>query len=112
GAEARRAGGEAQRQRGFVEDGFAYEVGERDLGGRDEPKPFSCAEHVFGRFWKIARPVWRVFPHEQGWTYLSISVLARMQVEHELRDRPLEPRQSIFQHNEPRAGKLRRRLEI
>ena len=27
-------------------------------------------------------------------------------------DRPLEPRQSIFQHNEPRAGKLRRRLEI
>jgi len=36
GAEARRAGGEAQRQLGFVEDRLADEVCQRDFGGGDE----------------------------------------------------------------------------
>ena len=38
GAEARRAGGEPQRQLRFVDDGFADEVGQRDFGGGDEPE--------------------------------------------------------------------------
>ncbi len=38
GAEARRAGGEAQRQLRFVEDGFADEIGQRHFGGGDEPQ--------------------------------------------------------------------------
>ena len=38
GAEARRAGGEPHGQRGFVDDGFAHEIGQRHFGGGDEPK--------------------------------------------------------------------------
>ena len=38
GAEARRQRGEAERQLGLVEDGFADEVGQRDFGGGDEPE--------------------------------------------------------------------------
>ena len=48
GAEAERAGGEAQGQRLFVDDAFAHEVGHRHFRGRDEPevflrgRPFQC----------------------------------------------------------------------
>ena len=35
-----------------------------------------------------------------------------MQVEHELSQRPFEPRQRSFQDDESRAGELRRGLEI
>ena len=37
GAEARRAGGEADGQLRLVEDLLADEIGERDFGGGDEP---------------------------------------------------------------------------
>ena len=38
GAEARRAGGEPHRELvGFIDDGFADEIGQRDFGGGDEP---------------------------------------------------------------------------
>ena len=35
-----------------------------------------------------------------------------MQIEHERRQRPLQPRQHALEHHEPRAGQLRRRLEV
>ena len=44
GAEARRAGGVAARQRVFVDDGFAHEIGERHFGGGDEPKNMTLAK--------------------------------------------------------------------
>src|SRR3954471_24139422 len=37
GTEAGRVGRDAPRQFGFVDDGFADEIGERDFGGGDEP---------------------------------------------------------------------------
>ena len=37
GAKARRAGGVAQRQLCFVEDGFADQIRQRHFGGRNEP---------------------------------------------------------------------------
>ena len=39
-------------------------------------------------------------------------MLARVHVEHELSKRAFETRQTFFQNDEPRAGKLRRGLEI
>ena len=39
-------------------------------------------------------------------------MLAGVQVEHELADRALQPRQRALQHDEARAGQFRRRLEI
>ena len=38
GAEARRQRGQPHRQRVFVEDGLAHEIGQRDFGGGDEPE--------------------------------------------------------------------------
>ena len=43
GAEARRAGGVAARQRVFVDDGFADEIGQRDFGGGNEPDDPICS---------------------------------------------------------------------
>ena len=39
-------------------------------------------------------------------------MLIRVQIEHELRQRPLQPRQLALEHHETRAGHARRRLEI
>ncbi len=39
-------------------------------------------------------------------------MLARMQIEHELHQRALQPRQRALQHDEARARQFRRRLEI
>ena len=47
GAEARRAGSEAQGERVLVKDRFAHEIGQRHFGGRDEPKAFALRL----RFW-------------------------------------------------------------
>ena len=38
GAEARRAGGDADGKLGLVGDVLAHEIGERDFGGGDEPE--------------------------------------------------------------------------
>ena len=37
GAEARRVGGEPHRQLGFIDNGFAHEIGQGDFGGGNEP---------------------------------------------------------------------------
>ena len=50
--------------------------------------------------------------HEQRRRDFRIAVLIRVQIEHELRERALKPRELAFQHDEARARKLRRRLEI
>src|SRR4051812_19464026 len=57
-AEAGRAGGEAERQRGFVDDRLADEIGERDFSRGDEPELFYrfC---LFDQF--IDDGLWRMF---------------------------------------------------
>ena len=155
GAEARRAGGEAQRQLGLVEDRFAHQIGERHLGGGDEPEAVrlearlsalasnaSCRPAHAGRTRRCRSrysSAWRVeilarsrsvhelvvfefrqlrgaehhlVAHQQRRRHLRVAMLARVQVEHELPERALQPRKPLLQHHEARAGELRRGLEI
>ena len=70
------------------------------------------SELIFGKFRQLRGAEHGVVAHEKRRVDLGIAVLARVQVEHELSQRPFEPRQRSFQDDEPRAGELRRGLEI
>src|SRR4029079_9917840 len=50
--------------------------------------------------------------YEKRWIDLGIAVLGCMQIEHELGERALEPRQRFFQDNESGDRELGRGLEI
>ena len=65
GAEAGRAGGEAQRQLLLVEDLVVHEVGERHLGGRDQPEAVVGAEQVLGELRQLAGAERRVVAHQE-----------------------------------------------
>ena len=66
GAEARRPGGEAQRQRLLVEDLVAHQVGERHLGGRDQPAAVVGVEQVLGELRQLAGAVGGLVAHQSG----------------------------------------------
>ena len=50
--------------------------------------------------------------HQQRRIDLGIAVLVGVQVEHELPDRALQPRQTLLQHHKARAAQFRRGFEI
>ena len=50
--------------------------------------------------------------HQERRRDLRVAVLGRVQVDHELAERPLEPRDAALENHEARAGELRGRLEI
>lgn len=69
-------------------------------------------EQVFLEFRKLIGAKQRLVAHQKRHDMLGIAVFFGMQVQHELAERPLQPRQLAFQHGEARAGNLGRRLEI
>ena len=125
-AKTRRQRGQAHRQFLLVEDGLADEVGERDFGGRDETEPLAPQilagrsqqlaldrpELVVLEFRQLTGPEHHFVAHEQRRIDFGIAVLVGVQIDHELPDRALEPRQALLQHDEARAGQFCRRLEI
>ena len=130
GAEARRQRRQPHRQFLLVEDGFAHEVGERHFGGGDEAETFApqlahdvCIaggqqlafdrpELIVFELRQLPRAEHHVIAHQQRRIDFGVAVLAGVEIEHELPDRALEPRQALLQHHEARAGQFRRRLEI
>ena len=65
-AKARGPGGIAQRQRALVEDFAGDEIGQRHLGGRDQPIAVGGAEHILGEFRQLADPEHRFVADQQG----------------------------------------------
>ena len=130
GAKARRQRGQAHRQFLLVENGFADEVCQRHFGGGDEPEPFApqLAHGIFingGQQLALDRPELivlklrqlprakhHVIAHQQRRIDLGVAVLVGVEIEHELPDRALQPRQSLLQHDKARAAQFRRGLEI
>ena len=96
----------------FVGDVLAHEIGQRDFGRRDEPVSLARWKLILLELRKLCRAEHGVVPDEQRRVHFRIAVLGRVQVEHELGERPLEPRQRTLQHHEACAGQLGRRLEI
>ena len=140
GPEAGRQRGEAQGQFLLAEDRLADEVGQRHLGGGDEPEflgtsarrillglvalcragpdglrgvqPLEDGELVVLELRQLRRAEHGRIAHQDRRRHLQIPVLLRVQVEHELAQRPLQPGELALQHHEARAGQLGRRLEI
>ena len=75
---------------------------------------FFCfdAKLIITEFRQLRRAEHRLVAHNKRWRYFVVSVLARMQVEHELSERAFESRKTFLQNHKTRTGKLRRGLEI
>ena len=124
GAEARRMRGEPDRQRLGRQDLAAHGVRQRDLGRRDEVEPLGRGrivrvdaallhrEHVGFEFRQLRRADQRLGVDDVGRVALGVAVLARLRVEHELRERAVQPREPAAQEREARAGELGRRGEV
>ena len=101
GAEARRVGGEPQRQLGFLDDRFAHEIGQRDFGGGDEPEASarrhgrsrsnrrldlasqhlalrSAAELIVLELRQLRRAVHHLVAHQQRRRDFGVAVLGRV----------------------------------
>ncbi len=113
GAEAGGPGGIAQGQLALVDDRVGDEAGERHLGGRDEAEvEFLDLEEVVAELGQVARAVERLVAHQERRAHLEIAELARMEVEHELGKRALEPRERSLEHAEAGTRELGRGGEI
>ena len=126
GAEAWRQRGQPHRQFFFIDDRFADEIGQRDFGGGNETETFGLQSFIGRReqlsfdgpelvvleFRQLARAEHHIVAHQQWRIDLGVTMLTGMEVEHELSDRTLQPRQSLLQHHEARATQFRSSLEI
>ena len=120
GAKAGRVGREADGQARFVEDFVAIEIGDRNLGGGDEPVVvvfefaaadrlrvgIGAAEKVFGKLGQLAGSEQALAVDHEGRQHFGVAVLLRVQVEHEADEGPFEPRARAHVDGEARAGEL------
>src|SRR5690606_15964995 len=112
GAEARRMGRQAHRQRVRVDDLLAHEIRQRHLGRRDQAIAAVDREQVFRELRQLTGAVKRGIPDEIRDVDFLVAVLTRVQVEHELRERAMKTRDLAAQHDESASRKLRRRIEV
>jgi len=61
------------------------------------------AKLIITKFWQLRRTKHHLVAHQQRRRDFGIAVLGRMHVEHELRERAVEPRETALQHHEARA---------
>src|SRR5258708_16215621 len=113
GAEARRMAYEFQGQ-GFERDDLvAHEVGHRVLRrGYQIEVAVPDLEQIALELGEARHPVCAVAGNQVRNIDLDIAMLAGMDVEHELRDRAMQPGDLTAHHYEPAAGDLRARCEV
>src|SRR5438309_1478300 len=68
--------------------------------------------HVRFKFWQLGRPDHAIAPNQKWWTDFEIAVLARMQIEHELDQRTLQPRPNTSETNKSAATEFRGAVQI
>ena len=121
-AKARRVRRQLHRQRDPLHDLAAHGVRERDLGGRDQIQLLAARrrpaaalrhrEHVGFELGQLRRADQRLGIDDVRRVALGVAVLARLHVEHELRERAVQTRERAAQEREARAGELRRGREV
>ena len=91
-AEARRVRRQAQRQPIRFDDRVAHEVRQRHLGRRNQAQLVLALEReqIRGELRQLARAEQRRIVDEIRHVRLAVAVLARVHVEHELRDRAMQ----------------------
>ena len=123
GTEAGRVGHEPQRQGVRFDDLLAHQVGQRHFRRRDQVQVLQALlflevlpplqrEQVGLELRQLARPRQRLARHQVGHVGLRVAMLSRVQVEHELRQRSMQPRHGAAHHGEAGPGDPRRRLEV
>ena len=104
--------GHADRQLGLVEDLAGDEVGERDLGGRDQPPAVGGPVAVLGELRQLAGAEHRLVAHQHRGPDLGQAVLLDVGVEHELGERAVQADHRALHHHEAGAGEPARGLEV
>ncbi len=103
---------EAQRQLALVDHPLAREVGQRHLGGGDQPVVVAGAELVVAELRQLRRAEHGGVAHQHRRVDLLVAVPVDVQVDHVLAERAVQPRQRALEHHEARAGHLRRGVEV
>jgi len=103
-----------ERQETAVEDLAAIEIGDRDLGGRDEVQVPVAAdlEQVLLELRQLAGAVERGAVDQEGRLDLGVAVLAGVQRQHEVDQRAFQLGAGAEQHGEAGAGDLGGALEV
>ncbi|CRD57893.1 hypothetical protein BN126330174 [Stenotrophomonas thermophila] len=115
GTEAHRVGGHAQRQALGIDDLVAHDVGQRHFRGRDQVArgiAHGGLEQVVLELRQLAGAAQRIGVDQQRHVGFLITVLAGMQVDHELGQRTVQARDRAAQHGEARTGQLGRGLAV
>ena len=105
-------GGHADRQLGLVEDLAGDEVGQRHLGGRDQPPAVGGLVAVLGELRQLAGAEHRLVADEHRGPDLGQPVPLDVGVEHELGERAVQADHRALHHHEARAGEAAGGLEV
>ena len=107
-----------------VQDALAHGVGQRDLAGGDEVLLLGGSvsllavaaavdpEHVLLELGQLTRALQDLAVDDVGRVALGVAVLARVQVQHELRQRPVQPRHRPAQEGKARTCQQRAGIEV
>ena len=109
GAEAHRMRGHAQRQALGLDDLVADDVGQRHFTGGNQVALALAElgrEQVFLELRQLPGAAHRIGIDQQRHVGFLVAVLAGVQVQHELRQRTMQPRQLSAQHGEARAAQF------
>ena len=112
GAETGGQRGDAHGQGLLVENFLAHQIGQRHLGGGDQPEVLARAKLVVAELRELRGAIHGVVAHQHRRVHLFITVVLGVQVQHELAQRPLQPRQRPAQDHEARTRHFCRPLEI
>ena len=112
--EARRVSGVAPRQQPAVDDLLAVQVRERHFRRRDEIEVPVAGdlEEVGFELRQVAGSLQRGRVHQERRVHLDVAVFPRVQVEHEVDERPPHPRAGAVQDREPGARHSRGPLKV
>ena len=118
--EARRMRGHFDRQRIFVNDFVANQVGQRNFCRWDQRIVAAVSffiqrtgvEQIASKFRQLPCSVQRVMVNQIRNVVFAVTMLFGMQIQHELRQRTVHARDLPFHHDETRAGQLNRSGKI
>ncbi len=106
-AKARGVRDELHGQRIGIEDAIGGEIGERHLRGGQQVVVLAVeVEQIGAELGQLTRADQGLGVHQHGRIGLQVAVLARVQIDHELGERAVQPRERSLEHDETAPGEL------
>src|ERR1019366_5228371 len=91
---------------------YAWKLDPRKAAAAEIVLAVRDAEQILRKFRQLAGAVHGIRIHQVWWEHLGISVLARVEVKHEIGERSFEPRAERPIDGKAGSGKLRRPLQV